>query len=158
MSQLTQIQLVKRLNPKAKEVFIYHNDSGGKDYLPFRVGDIVRVTDWGEVYPRYFEAFRYFTKSSDYPYYSSSCFEEKEKRREDGDKQLFKIIKIAQHKQDESILCYIQDRFKHGVVIGRAGLKLVKQFPLRKNETINIVLERISQLPPPKDGGLPQSR
>ncbi len=143
MSQLTLIQLVKRSNPKAKEVFIYHKSSGRTDYLPFRVGDIVRVTDWGESYPRYDKAFLYFTNSSDYPYYSSIDFEETEKRRQDGDKQLFKIMGVAEHEQGESILCYIQDRFKHGVVMASEGLKLVKQFPLRKNETINIVLEKI---------------
>ena len=144
MSQLTQIQSVKRSNPKAKEVFIYHKVSGSKVYLPFRVGDVVRVTDWGECFPCYTKAFLYFTNSSDCPYYSSIDFEETEKRRrEDGDKQLFKIMGIAEHEYGESILCYIQDRFKHGVVMTPEGLKLVKQFPLRKNETINIILKKI---------------
>jgi len=134
---------VKRLNPKAKEVFIYHKVSGITDCLPFRVGDIVRVTNWGEVYPSYIEAFRYFTNSSDIPYYSCDDFYAQKRRREDGDKQLFKIIKIAEHGEFKDILCYIQDRAKRGVVIGQKGLKLVKQFPLRKNETINIILEKI---------------
>jgi len=143
MSQLTQIQSVKRSNPRAKEVFIYYKASGGRDCLPFRIGDIVRVRDWGDVYPRYIEAFRYFTNSSDFPYYSPGSFKKTEKRRQEGDKQLFKIIKIAEHERDKSILCYIQDRFKHGVVIAQEGLKLVKQFPLRKNETNNIILKKI---------------
>lgn len=143
MSQLTQIQSVKRSNPKAKELFIYHKDSGRKDYLPFRVGDIVRVTNWGNSYPCYKEAFAFFTGSWEKPYYSCDNFDIEKRRREDGDKQLFKIKKIAEHELDESILCYIQDRAKHGVVINTEGLELVKQFPLRKNETINIVLEKI---------------
>jgi hypothetical protein len=145
MSQLTQIQSVKRSNPKAKKVFIYHKDGGKTDCLPFRVGDIVRVTNWGESYSNYRNAFFYFTNSSDKPYYScDDLYIEKRRRREDGDKQLFKIIKIAEHEySSEGIVCYIQDRAKRGVVIGPKGLKLVKQFPLRKNETINIVLEKI---------------
>ena len=57
MSKLTQIQSVKRSSPKAKEVFIYRKNSGRKAYLPFRVGDIVRVTDWGESYSNYTKAF-----------------------------------------------------------------------------------------------------
>ena len=143
MSQLTQIQSVKRSTPKDKEVFIYRKNNGRKAYLPFRVGDIVRVTNWGESYPFYKEAFAFLTSSIEKPYYSCDNYDIEKKRREDGDKQLFKIIKIAEHGQDESILCYIQDRFKHGVVINPKGLELVKQFPLRKNETINIVLKKI---------------
>ena len=134
MSQLTQIQSVKRFSPKAKETFIYHKDSGSADFLPFRVGDIVRVTDWGQVYSSYTEAFAFLTGSRETPYYSCN-----DSRRQEGDKQLFKIIKIAEHEQHGFILCYIQDRAKRGVVIGPEGLKLVKQFPLRKNETINII-------------------
>ena len=143
MSQLTQIHSVKRSNPKVKEVFIYRKSNGRKAYLPFRVGDIVRITNWGNSYPFYKEAFAFLTSSIEKPYYSCDNYDIEKRRREDGDKQLFKIIKIAEHGQNESILCYIQDRAKRGVVIATAGLELVKQFPLRKNETINIILEKI---------------
>ena len=143
MSQLTQIQMVKRSNPKAKEVFIYHKNSGRTDYLPFRVGDIVRVTNWGATYSTYTKAYIYFTNNMNTPYYCGMTTEINKRRKEDGDKQCFKIINIAEHGQGKDIVCYIQDRAKRGVVIGPEGLKLVKQFPLRKNETINIVLEKI---------------
>ncbi len=139
MSKLTQIQSVKRLNPKAKEVFIYHKNNGSTDYLPFRVGDIVRVINWGNSYSSYTEAFVFLTGNYEPPYYSYGDL-----RRQDGEKQLFKIVKVAEHGRfADAILFYIQDRAKRGVVIGSRGLKLVKQFPLRKNETINIVLEKI---------------
>ena len=145
MSQLTQMQIVKRLNPKAKEVFIYHKASGSTACFPFRVGDVVRVTDWGESYSIYTKAFIYFTNSADTPYYCGFTLETEKRRKEYGDKQCFKIINIAEHGDNNNgiIVCYIQDRAKHGVVIGPEGLKLVKQFPLRKNETINIVLKKI---------------
>lgn len=144
MNQLVQIQAVRLSNPEAKEVFIYHNASGRTYYLPFRVGDIVRVTDWEESYSNYTNAFIYFTNSSDKPYYCCNDFHIRERRREDGEKQLFKIVKVAEHEfSSGGIVCYIQDRAKRGIVIGPEGLKLVKQFPLRKNETINIVLEKI---------------
>jgi len=144
MSQLTQIQSVRRSSPKAKKVFIYHKNSGRTDFLPFRVGDIVRVIDWGESYSTYKKAFIYFTNSADTPYYCGFTLETEKRRKEDGDKQCFKIINIAEHGDNNgNIVCYIQDRAKHGVVIGPEGLKLVKQFPLRKNETINILLKKI---------------
>ena len=70
--------------------------------------------------------------------------ETEERRKKDGDKQCFKIINIAEHEVNiGDIVCYIQDRAKRGVVIDPKGLELVKQFPLRKNETISIVLEKI---------------
>ena len=143
MNLLTQIQSVRRSNPKAKEVFIYHKASGDTNCLPFRVGDIVRVTDWGDTYSSYTGAFVFLTGSREKPYYSCNDYYLEKRRREEGDKQLFKIVKIAEHKHGVAILCYIQDRFKHGVVIGQEGLKLIKQFPLRKNETTDIVLEKI---------------
>jgi len=138
MSQLTQIQLVRRSTPKAKEVFIYHKNDGRKAYLPFRVGDIVCVRNWGQSYNSYTDAFAFLTGRSEAPYYSLNTL-----RRIDGNKQLFKIVKVAEHGSFADILFYIQDRAKHGVVIGPEGLKLVKQFPLRKNETIDILLEKI---------------
>ena len=139
MSQLTQIQSVKRFSPKAKEVFIYHKTSGITDCLPFRVGDIVRVKSWGSSYPSYTKAFAFLTGSMEAPYYScGDLFIEERRRRKEGDKQLFKIVKVAEHGDFSEILFYIQDRTKRGVVIAPEGLKLFKQFPLRKNETINI--------------------
>lgn len=135
------IQSVRRSNLK---VFAYHKYSGSIDYLPFRVGDIVRVTDWGESYSTYTNAFIYFTNSADTPYYCGMSLETEKRRKEDGDKQCFKIINIAEHTYSSGgIVCYIQDRAKRGVVISPEGLELVKQFPLRKNETINIVLKKI---------------
>ena len=142
-TQLTQIQTQQRhLDSNNKQLFTYQTSCGVK-YFPFRIGDIVRVIDWGETYSTYTKAFIYFTNNANKPYYCGLALEIEERRKKDGDKQYFKIIKIAEHEQNNSILCYIQDRTKRGVVIGIEGLKLVKQFPLRKNETINIVLKKI---------------
>jgi hypothetical protein len=119
---------------------MYQTSYGRTKYFPFRVGDIVRVTDWGYCYSSYTKAFVFLTGSRETPYYSFY------KREQEGDKQLFKIINIAEHElMNGDIVCYIQDRLKRGVVIAPEGLKLVKQFPLRKNETINIVLKKINE-------------
>lgn len=139
MSKLTQIQAQQRhLDSNIERQFTYQTSWRTK-HFPFRTGDIVRVTNWGECYSTYENAFIYFTNSVDTPYYCGST----KRRKEDGDKQLFKIINIAEHESTGGIVCYIQDRSKRGVVIDIEGLELVKQFPLRKNETINIVLEKI---------------
>ncbi len=144
MSQLTQIQSQQRhLDSNIEQLFTYQTSFGTKHY-PFRIGDIVRVIDWGESYSSYTKAFAYFTNSVDKPYYCGMDLETEKRREKDGDKQCFKIINIAEHEDNNGdIVCYIQDRAKRGVVIDLEGLELVKQFPLRKNETINIVLEEI---------------
>lgn len=144
MSKLTQKQTQQRhLDSNIERQFAYQTSLGGTRYCPFRVGDIVRVKNWGEVYSTYFKAFAFLTGSREPPYYSCNDLYIEKRRREDGDKQLFKIVKVAEHGEFPCILFYIQDRAKRGVVIDPKGLKLVKQFPLRKNETINIVLEKI---------------
>lgn len=138
MSKLTQKQTQQRhLDSNIEQLFTYQTSLGTR-YYPFRVGDIVRVKNWGEVYSTYYKAFAFLTGSSEPPYYSLNTL-----RRIDGNEQLFKIVKVAEHGEFPCILFYIQDRAKRGVVIDPKGLKLVKQFPLRKNETINIVLEKI---------------
>jgi len=144
MSQLAQIQTQQRhLDSNIEQLFTYQTSCGTK-HFPFRIGDIVRVTNWSCSYPSYTEAFVFLTGSRETPYYSCNNLYIEDRRREDGDKQLFKIIKIAEHEFcNGNIICYIQDRTKRGVVIGLEGLKLVKQFPLRKNETINVILEKI---------------
>lgn len=141
---LAQIQSVKRSNPKAKMTFAYYSlEDNSIKYYPFRIGDIVCIKDWGQVYPSYIGAFVFLTGSSKTPYYSSGNGVEQSKKRSEGDKQCFKIMNVAEHENGEYPLFYIQDRAKHGVVINPKGLKLVKQFPLRKNETINIFLKKI---------------
>jgi len=139
MSQITQIQAQQcHLDSNIEQLFRYHVSYGKTKHFPFRIGDIVRVTDWGWCYSSYTKAFVFLTGSREPPYYSF-C-----KREQEGDKQLFKIINIAEHEFiNGDIVCYIQDRLKRGVVIAPEGLKLVKQFPLRKNETNNIILGKI---------------
>lgn len=139
MSKLTQKQTQQRhLDSNIEQLFVYQTSLGTR-FCPFRVGDIVRVKNWGEVYSTYYKAFAFLTGRMEAPYYSLNYL-----RQIAGNEQLFKIIKIAEHGEFAGhILFYIQDRAKRGVVIALEGLKLVKQFPLRKNETINIVLEKI---------------
>ena len=103
------------------------------DSYPFREGDIVTIKDAGLIYPTYSHAFHYF--GIDYPCYYSISNIPKNKE--------FKIYKIAVHETMDTILAHIRDRDFRDIVIGINGLKLIKQFPLRKDETTNVEIERI---------------
>lgn len=130
-------------------LFEYKHTDGYISVFPFRVGDIVKVKDWGDSYSSYKEAFKHFTGSTNPPYYSSflNYHEEEEERENAGD---FKIIGIAEHGDNNGnkhyILAYIQDRVGRGQVIGLEGLGLVKQLPLRIGEKTVIKLEKIKEI------------
>lgn len=130
----------KNMNIK---LFEYINSKGYSILSPFRVGDIVKVKDWGDSYSSYTDAFIHFTGKCQPPYYSNFLYwqDEKNERKNAGK---FKIIGVAEHGQNERyILAYIQDRVGRGQVIGLEGLELVKQLPLRIGETTVIKLEKI---------------
>lgn len=127
------------------KLFEYINSGGYTSLFPFRVGDIVKVKDWGESYSSYKDAFVHFTGQCKPPYYSNLSWEKEEGERNGaGD---FKIIGVAEHGQNKCyILAYIQDRVGRGQVIGLEGLELVKQMPLRIGETTVIKLEKIKDI------------
>lgn len=130
----------KNMNNK---LFEYIDNEGHTVLFPFRVGDIVKVKDWGESYSSYEDAFVHFTSKRQAPYYSnfSRFQDEKDARENAGD---FKIIGVAEHGQSKHyVIAYIQDRLGRGQVIGLEGLELVKQLPLRIGEKTVIKLEKI---------------
>lgn len=132
----------KNMNIK---LFEYINSKGYSVLFPFRVGDIVKVENWGNSYSCYSNAFVHFTGKYQAPYYSNFLHwqDEKDARENAGN---FKIIGVAEHGQNgHYILAYIQDRIGRGQVIGLEGLKLVKQMPLRIGETTVIKLEKIKE-------------
>lgn len=121
------------------ELFEYINSEGHSLLFPFRVGDIVKIYDWGESYSAYTSAFVHFTSKRQPPYYSNHINERKNASE-------FKIIGVAEHSRNKRcILAYIQDRIGRGQVIGLKGLKLVKQMPLRIGEKTTIKLEKIKE-------------
>lgn len=126
-------------------LFEYINSEGYSVLFPFRVGDIVKVKDWGESYSSYQGAFVHFTGKHKPPYYSNflDWKTEEEERKNAGE---FKIIGVAEHGQNKRyVVAYIQDRVGRGQVIGLEGLELVKQLPLRIGETTVIKLEKIKE-------------
>lgn len=130
----------KNMNIK---LFEYINSEGYSVLFPFRVGDIVKVNDWGESYSAYEDAFVHFTGKCQPPYYSNFLHwqDEKDARENAGD---FKIIGVAEHGMNrDCVLAYIQDRVGRGQVIGLEGLELVKQLPLRIGEKTAIKLEKL---------------
>ena len=119
-----------------REFTFITSDGTIRRIFPFRVGDIVTVSNWGESYSTYPVANKYFTNSSETPYYSVST-------NERSCSTEFKIIGIAEHSGNRDIVTYIRDRSGKDVIIGIHGLNLVKQYPLRKNEKQIIQLEKI---------------
>lgn len=129
----------KNMNIK---LFEYINSEGYSVLFPFRVGDIVKVKNWGSSYNSYKDAFLHFTSKLKPPYYSK--LENELDARENANE--FKIIGVAEHGYfDREIIAYIQDRMYRDQVIGLEGLKLVKQLPLRIGETTTIKLEKIKE-------------
>lgn len=127
------------------KLFEYINSEGHSLLFPFRVGDIVRVKDWGESFSTYEDAFVHFTGKCQPPYYSNFLhWQDEETEREAASD--FKIISVAEHGQYKYyIVAYIRDRLGRGQVIGLGGLELVKQMPLRIGETKVIKLEKIKE-------------
>ena len=127
------------------KLFEYINSEGHTVLFPFRVGDIVKVKDWGESYSSYEDAFVHFTGKRQAPYYSNFLhWQDEEDARENTSN--FKIIGIAEHGHIKRyIIAYIQDRVGRGQVIGLEGLELVKQLPLRIGEGTVIKLEKIKE-------------
>ena len=135
----------KRITNKNTNIklFDFINSVGYTKRYPFRVGDIVKVKDWGESYSCYKDAFLHFTGKCQAPYYSNFLHwqDEKDARKNAGN---FKIIDVAEHGQNRYyFIAYIRDIVGRGHVIGLEGLKLVKQMPLRIGEETTIKLEKI---------------
>ena len=117
------------------KIFEYKTTRGGLEYFPFRVGDLVKVKDWGETYSSYTAAFKYFYNDVKPPYYSNNY--------SIRDCQTFKIWGMAEHVDGHNIVTYIKDIYGHDNVIAADGLELVKQFPLRKGEKTKIKLKKL---------------
>ena len=115
--------------------FTYWFNNGVKKTYPFRVGDIVKVTKKGNVYPTYKEAFKHFTSSTKTPHYCNYNDAELGK--------VFRIVAVIGHEFCDSVVTYCKDRLGNDIVIDANGFTLVRQYPLRKGESTVIPLERI---------------
>lgn len=115
--------------------FTYRFDNEGRKVYPFRVGDIIRVTDLGYRYMSYSTAFKYFTSSIKNPHYCDHWYAKLDKE--------FKIFGMAWHEFSYDIVIYAKDRLGKDIVIDARGVKLVRQYPLRKGESIEVCLEKI---------------
>ena len=113
-----------------------------KAKFPFRVGDLVKVTDWGGSYTSYTGAFKYFKILNEngivrFPYYAIYSDRRPPNRA-------FKILDIAEHESfDGEFLFYIKDNENREAVVGGDYLIPLKTFPLRPGETKEIKIKRI---------------
>ena len=149
----THNQVLKKLYSKMvtpkQLLFTYKRETDKNERgisLPFRIGDIVKVKDWGESYNYYTTAFEYFKGENKKPYYSLDTYGGLNMYRERKDAKEFKIFGIIAHPNKNTrnlILLYLKDRLNKDIVINSNGVELVKQYPLRKNENTTIFLKTI---------------
>lgn len=113
--------------------------------FPFRVGDLVMVTDWGESYSSYKEAFKYFglwdkNFNVRFPFYATYPW----RRREEIKNRLFKVMGVVEHRNNSGYsVFYIKDNENKEAIIGGEGLKPFKVFPLRPGETNEIKINKL---------------
>jgi hypothetical protein len=127
--------------------FTYISKCSHRDYgdFPYRVGDLVKVHNWGSSYSTYPDAYRYFgLKNQDgsvkTPFYANLS-ESRCCRKQD---RIFKIIDIAEHGTfHDRILFLIKDNQNQEAVVDNEGIKPFKTFPLRDNENKIVEINRI---------------
>lgn len=97
--------------------------------FPFRVGDIVKLEDLGAQYFTYYAAERFFFKNI-----SETKFDSWQELKNIE----FKIIGIAEHVVKNGLVVALIDRLNRTALVNARGLKVIKQFPLRKEEKTTI--------------------
>lgn len=116
--------------------FTYLLESYNKMSFPFRVGDVVKVNDFGATYTNWGGANLHFTNKSTNPFYSV-CYDKRDTNIP------FKIKGIISHPNYRRVICYLEDRDKKGIIIGAEALRVVRQYPLRKGESDTIQLKKV---------------
>jgi len=77
------------------------NSKKYRNKFPFRVGDVVKVTDWGCSFSTYPSAYVYFKGKNETPYFCQ------DKRRIERNSAIpFKIIALAEHDRIAVVLLY----------------------------------------------------
>ena len=116
--------------------FIYKVHSMEECKYPFRIGDVVRVSSFSECYSWFTLASRYFFHDD-----TKTGFYNDNVRLRSFDTK-FKIKKMVAHSYfGYHVICYCVDREGKDIIIDANGLKLVKQYPLRRGESTEIELE-----------------
>ncbi len=127
---------------RATNIKFKYKSSRCENYLCFRPGDLVKVSNWGGIYSCYKSAFMHFNNSCESPYYCQSAHNWNVPRN-----RLFKIVDVAEHTDfSDRVICYIIDNEKRGAVIDADALRPFKVYPLRENEKKEIELKRIMQI------------
>lgn len=127
--------------------FTYVSSDGRRELgkFPYRVGDYVKVRNWGSIYSTYSGAFMFFgLRNPDgrirEPFYSNHYTSQRCRMQD----RIFKIMDIAEHETYEGrTLFLIKDNQNQEAVVGEDGLKPFKAYPLRDNETKIVEIKRI---------------
>ena len=127
--------------------FTYVASDGSREFgkFPYRVGDYVKVCNWGSHYSTYPRAYMFFGlvnpdgRIRD-PFYSDH-YKSYRCRKEN---RIFKIMGIAEHETfHDRILFLIKDNQNQEALVDNNGLKPFKTYPLRDNETNIVKINRI---------------
>ena len=117
-------------------IFTYLLEGYNKMVFPFRVGDVVKVNNFGAAYTGWVGANLHFTNKRTSPFYSV-CYDKRDTNIP------FKIKGIISHPNFRRVVCYLEDRDKNGIIVGAEALRVVRQYPLRKGESNVIQLKKI---------------
>lgn len=118
---------------------IYTNKEYRRKYKSaIRVGDFVKIKDYGQIYSTYYMAFLYFWGNTES--YRPNL---NNKELFAAHNKLWKVEKLAFHGRYiiNDLLAYVKDRNNNKMVISVDGLKIFKTFHKRSYEKIEI--ERI---------------
>lgn len=127
--------------------FTYISKCGNRELgkFPYRVGDYVKVCDWGSIYSTYTDAFMFFgLRNPDggirEPFYSNPHTSHRCRTQN----RIFKIMDIAEHETYWGrTLFLIKDNQNQEAVVDGEGLKPFKVYPLKDNETKIVEIKRI---------------
>ena len=137
------------VNTNTKKCNFFRFLSNGRNHKVMRslvrVGDLVKIKNWGGIYSLYTNAFETFTGKSDKPYY---CNYRNRKSAIGNKNKLFKVIDIAEHGTfDGEMLFYVIDNERRGAVVSSKYLIPHKVYPLRPGESYDTVtsIKRIKE-------------
>ena len=105
--------------------------------FPFRVGDLVKIKDWGGVYECFTKANDVLLGENNKPYYDYQLGYKSPRNR------LFKIINFALHPSERSVVFAIKDIENKTAIMSPTALEPFLTYPLKVGETKIVKLNRI---------------
>lgn len=116
--------------------FIYISNSSNWVF-PFRVGDLVKISDWGGIYVCFTKANDALLGKDSKPYYNYELGCKSPRDR------LFKIIKFGLHPDGRSVVFAVKDIENKTAVMSSTALEPFLTYPLKVGESKIVELNKI---------------